>query len=316
MSARIPPGAFAAASTTMMGTIVAPVVAEPAPRPARTRSRPRSRDGLVLLAVGLLLAAALFGAAAGRWTPGSDTGYWLGVAGGVSMLLLLAYPLRKRVRAIRAWGDARPFFLVHMAMGVVGPLLIVLHSRLEFGSLNATVAFLCMALVAASGLVGRFLYGRIHRGMHGEHETLANLRKEAVTDTAAMRDLLLLAPEAVARLDAFANRAEAVGAAGLAQPVPFFLLGFAAGRERRACAAEVRRVLGAIAATEGWSRQRLERRVARRLALIDVHLRSVQRLAQLAVFERLFSWWHVLHVPLFWLLVASAIAHVVAVHMY
>lgn len=94
------------------------------------------------------------------------------------------------------------------------------------------------------------------------------------------------------------------------------LLGFAAGRERRAGADAVRRVLESVAATEQWGPQRLARRVARRVALIDAHLASVQRLAQLAVFERLFSLWHVLHVPLFWLLVASAIAHVVAVHMY
>ena len=267
--------------------------------------------------VGLLLAATLFGAAAGRWTPGSDPGYWLGVAGGVSMLLLLAYPLRKRVRAIRAWGDARPFFLVHMAMGIVGPLLIVLHSKLEFGSLNATVAFLCMALVAASGLVGRFLYGRIHRGMHGEHETLADLRRETGTDTAAMRDLLAAGagggrPARRLREPRGSRRGSRVSPNRSRSSCWASPRGASGVPARR----EVRRVLGAIAATEGWSRQRLERRVARRLALIDVHLRCVQRLAQLAVFERLFSWWHVLHVPLFWLLVASAIAHVVAVHMY
>jgi len=316
MSARIPATALAAASSTMVGSMDPPLAAASGRRPARSAPRARSRDGLVLVLVGLLLVAALTVAAVGRWTPGSDLGYWLGVVGGIAMLLLLAYPLRKRVRAIRAWGDARGFFIMHMAMGVAGPLLIVLHSRLEFGSLNATVAFVCMSLVAASGLVGRFLYGRIHRGMSGERETLAQLRAETGAGTTAMRDLLALAPEIVARLDAFAARAEAAGKAGLARPLPFFLLGFAASRERRAGTAAVRRVLEPVAAAEQWSPQRLARRVARRVALIDAHLASVQRLAQLAVFERLFSWWHVLHVPLFWLLVASAIAHVVAVHMY
>ncbi len=314
MSARIPAGALAAASSTMVGVMDPP--ASPPRRASRSAPRPRGHDGLVLVVVGLLLVATLAGAAYGQWKPGSDLGYWLGVAGGIAMLLLLAYPLRKRVRALRVRGDARGFFIVHMAMGVAGPLLIVLHSRLEFGSLNATVAFVCMSLVAASGLVGRFLYGRIHRGMNGERETLAQLRAEAGAGTAAVRDLQALAPEVVARLDAFAARAEAVGKAGLARPIPFVLLGFAAGRERRAGAAVVRRALESVAATEQWSPQRLARRVARRVALIDAQLGSVQRLAQLSVFERLFSLWHVLHVPLFWLLVASAIAHVIAVHMY
>ena len=46
------------------------------------------------------------------------------------------------------------------------------------------------------------------------------------------------------------------------------------------------------------------------------YLDSVQRVSQYAAFVRLFSLWHVLHVPLVYMLVLSAIAHVVAVHMY
>jgi hypothetical protein len=34
------------------------------------------------------------------------------------------------------------------------------------------------------------------------------------------------------------------------------------------------------------------------------------------MYERLFALWHVLHVPLVYMLVAAAIAHIVAVHMY
>ena len=46
------------------------------------------------------------------------------------------------------------------------------------------------------------------------------------------------------------------------------------------------------------------------------YLSSVQRAAQFATWERMFSWWHVLHVPLVYMLVLSAIAHVIAVHIY
>ena len=49
---------------------------------------------------------------------------------------------------------------------------------------------------------------------------------------------------------------------------------------------------------------------------MNAYLRTAQRLAQIHVYQRLFSWWHVLHVPLVWMLVATAIAHVIAVHMY
>ena len=271
----------------------------------------------MLVVVGLLLVAALAGAACGRWKPGSDLGYWLGVAGGIAMLLLLAYPLRKRVRALRVRGDARGFFLLHMAMGVVGPLLIVLHSRLEFGSLNATVAFVCMSLVAASGLVGRFLYGRIHRGMNGERETLAQLRAEAGAGAAAMRDLQALAPEVVAPTGRVRHPRGGGGAGGsrAADPVRTAGLCRRPGAPRRRGRRPARARIGRRNASSGArSASRAASRVA--VALIDAHLASVQRVAQLASSSACSPGGTSCTCRSFWLLVACAIAHVVAVHMY
>ena len=41
-----------------------------------------------------------------------------------------------------------------------------------------------------------------------------------------------------------------------------------------------------------------------------------KRQAQFGAFERIFSLWHVMHIPLVYLLVLSAAYHVLAVHMY
>jgi hypothetical protein len=49
---------------------------------------------------------------------------------------------------------------------------------------------------------------------------------------------------------------------------------------------------------------------------VSEYMQGVQRVAQFNTYERLFSLWHVLHVPFVYMLVLSAIAHVVAVHMY
>ena len=61
-----------------------------------------------------------------------------------------------------------------------------------------------------------------------------------------------------------------------------------------------------------------ERRTGLRHArrLIDDYTGAVLRVAQLAAYTRLFSLWHVLHVPFVFLMVLCAIAHVVAVHAY
>ena len=46
------------------------------------------------------------------------------------------------------------------------------------------------------------------------------------------------------------------------------------------------------------------------------HLREAERVAEFTAYERVFALWHVLHIPLIFLLAASAIFHVIAVYMY
>jgi hypothetical protein len=59
--------------------------------------------------------------------------------------------------------------------------------------------------------------------------------------------------------------------------------------------------------------QRMTKTDRRELLL---HLRQVRKVAHLSFFERLFSLWHILHLPFFFMLVISAIVHIVAVNMY
>ena len=81
------------------------------PGPPKAGRSPRRRSGGnetgFLALVAALFAVALLLARSGRFTAGSDFGYWVGVAGGVAMLLLFLYPLRKRWRPLRAVGTTR-----------------------------------------------------------------------------------------------------------------------------------------------------------------------------------------------------------------
>ena len=306
-----------AAFTTVIAAGPKTTRANPARMSVSSVRSPRMRNELRLLSlVVALVVVTVFVARSRLYSAGSDLGYWLGVAGGTGMAMLFLYPLRKRWRAMRGVGSTRFWFSLHMTLGILGPVLIILHSTLAFGSMNATVAFTSMALVATSGLVGRFLYGRIHHGLYGRRANLAELRARAGMDSAAVRSKLAFVRPVEERLAEFARLADATGQAGLGHPVRFMTLGLRAKLARRWCLAESTRVLNHRAIVEGWPADKLARRIASRDALIAAHLRAVQRVAQFGVFERLFSWWHVLHVPLVYMMVLSAIAHVVAVHMY
>ena len=112
-------------------------------------------------------------------TPQAGAGYAFGILGGSAMLLLLVYPLRKRVRALAFMGTTKRWFQAHMALGVIGPLLVLFHANFSFGATNSNVALACMLIVSGSGLFGRYFYSRIHHGLHGRKANLAELRAHA-----------------------------------------------------------------------------------------------------------------------------------------
>ncbi len=132
---------------------------------------------LALLATATLLAWGV--TRLGLFRSGDDTSDRIAVVGGVMMPMVFLYPLRKQVRALRGLGAPRWWLWGHIALGLGSPWLILVHSTFRIGSLNAGVALWSMVVVVLSGVVGRFLHARAHRGLHGELTTLAELRPQA-----------------------------------------------------------------------------------------------------------------------------------------
>jgi hypothetical protein len=268
----------------------------------------------------LLLAALLGGAWAvsrlGLFEAGDDIGYWLGVAGGTTMLLLFSYPLRKYVRALHRLGQVKWWFVVHMVLGVGGPVLILLHSTFRTGSLNAAVALYSMLIVAASGVVGRFIYLRVHRGLNGEKASFDALRARAGFDRAEARSRLHFAPAVEQRLQDFADSTLSDAPGRLSALRQVLVLPLRMGWTYWRCSLELRRTLRAIGARRAWSGDELRRRQRLARKLVRRYLASVVRVAQFSAWVRLFALWHVAHVPFVYLMVVSAVVHVVAVHAY
>lgn len=238
-------------------------------------------------------------------TAESGLGYALGIVGGSMMLLLLLYPLRKKARFMRHFGPVKYWFRLHMSFGVLGPVCILYHCGFQLGSLNSNVALACMLIVASSGLIGRYLYMNIHHGLYGSKATLEELRRDAETLRQALAERIEFAPRLLERLDSFEHRA-----------LRNLSLGFSAWRLRvslrQYIRAEIRRhaEYGTLTPAELRTlRRSLQQHVSARLE-------SVRKVAGLGLYERLFSAWHILHFPLFLMLVISGVVHVFAVHIY
>lgn len=293
--------------------VAGPARAEPEPAPVR-RWRWPSAAQLALVATAALLAWGLRFPTEQYLTPRSGLGYALGIAGGSAMLLLLVYPLRKRLRFLAFLGTTKRWFQAHMALGILGPLLILFHSNFSLGATNSNVALVCMLVVSGSGLFGRYFYAHIHHGLHGRRTNLAELKlyAEKLRWVSTSVDFL---PGLVERIDAEeAAMVERCARAWLlARPLFGAALATAARRRlRRFVRQSLRATRGADA--EATARQRRLGDTATRY--IDDRLGAVRRVVEFDAFERLFSLWHALHLPLFLMLLVAGVVHVAAVHLY
>ncbi len=282
----------------------------------RDRNVEARRERLLIPAVCALVGSAWLLSRYAGYTAGSGVGYYLGVAGGVALLLVFLYPLRKRVHFLQSWGATKGWFALHMACGIGGPFLILAHCSFKVSSINAGVALASMLLVAASGIVGRFIYTRIHHGLYGTRISLAHLQSAVGVSAGKVSSRFQMAPQVEARLKAF-QAATIERPHSLAHSAWSFLtLGIRARWMFRRCTREFARTYRMHARSNNWDAARQTRDLAAAKALIGAYLSGMQRVAQFRRYERLFSLWHILHVPLVWMLVLTAIAHVIAVHAY
>jgi len=286
---------------------------------AAERARERRavpRRWLLIPAVCALVGSAWLLSRYGSYKSGSLLGYNLGLAGGVGLLFILLYPLRKRMRFLHALGPTKWWFAMHMTCGIFAPFLILVHSKFHIGSVNAGVALISMLLVAASGFVGRFIYVRIHHGLYGTRISLAELQVQVGFNSGEVHSKLGFAPRVEQWLREFETTAVERPKNLVHGMWRFLTLGVRARWVRRRCTQEFARAYRMHARAIKWDAAQQQRHLAGGKALIASFLAGAQRVAQFSRYERMFSLWHVLHVPLVWMMVFSAIAHVVAVHAY
>jgi len=292
------------------------------PQPVRRTARPAPRLSLQTYSrLGFLIAAvAIYVGWIGRDArtihAGEGLGYALGIAGGVPMLLLLLYSLRKRFRFMRRLGATRYWFRIHMMLGIIGPVIILYHCNFQVGSLNSKVALYCTLLVAASGVVGRYLYARIHHGLYGRKATLAELIKQldgASSEISSRDGLLDDVRDELATLSREAMTPALTVWKSVSRPIVF---GVRTRWLYYRMSWNMRKKLIARSMESPAVAEHRDRLLEVTRAFLRQNLRQVRAVAQFDAFEHLFSWWHVIHVPFFLMMIVSAIVHVLAVHLY
>jgi hypothetical protein len=249
-------------------------------------------------------------------TPENGIGYALGITGGTMILMLMLYPLRKHARWAKGFGSVRHWFRGHMLLGVLGPVCILLHSNFQLGSINGKVALLSMLLVAGSGLVGRFIYSKIHYGLYGRKADLAGLGSDTAMARAALGPVFKEVPGMKDRLQRIEKSAVATRNGFI-----FCLFNMLVIYARTywcllVSLLELRRFFNSPVVRERLTRDHRRYYYRKARYFLRIYLYSVRKVAGFSLFERMFSMWHMLHMPLYVMLLIAGSVHVYAVHMY
>lgn len=253
-------------------------------------------------------------------TPKTGVGYGLGIIGGSCMLLLFMYSARKRFKSLRFLGPTAAWFRFHMLLGVMGPVCILYHANFGLGAANSNVALFCMLTVAASGLIGRYIYARIHHGLYGSKLTLTELRRHAEqlrspSDQSNGYDPST--PELVTRLEAFEQPLlQGSGRLPLLAIGQILQVSLLVYKARLSLHAYIRRTLRAAAAQSAQMAAQRKQLRAAAFEFVDGRLSATRKVASFQAYERLFSVWHTLHVPLILIMLVAGIVHVIAVNVY
>jgi hypothetical protein len=271
------------------------------------------RNGLVLLWLAVALTALYvghdyytlpfqdraFSEMHDLFKPSGVFGHGLGVAGSLMMVVGVGmYSLRKRVPFLSRLGRLRGWLQVHIFLCTLGPFLVVLHTSFKFGGI-VSIALWSMLIVVASGVFGRYLYARIPKTIHGQFLSLRAIEadKDSLLQTIERRTGL-------SRTELLALR----GPARSTEPRGFLHAMY-------------------LAARNDLGSRRLRRRIDRKLSengvsddvrtrlggLIRDEIQLEQQVILLKPFQRLFRWWHILHLPLAIVMFLIMIVHIAVV---
>lgn len=228
---------------------------------------------------------------AAMFSPTGLVGQGFGVIGSAMIIIgVSGYTARKRFRFLGRLGALKYWLEVHIFLCTLGPFLVLLHTTFKFGGI-VSIAFWSMTIVVASGVFGRYVYVRIPKTINGSFLTMNAVSDKVAELTRSMAEQTGIAET---EFEGLLSPALAVG-------------------DRRTLPRPSGLASALASALRDDLRQRRELRELRKflrgrsvpstlvgpvLSLAEERRRLRHQAAMLQPFQRLFRYWHVVHLPL------------------
>jgi len=218
--------------------------------------------------------------------PTGSLGHGYGIIGSLMITVgVILYSSRKRWRAMASFGRIKTWLEFHIFLCLLGPVLVLYHTTFKFGGLVA-VSFWSMAAVVLSGVIGRYFYVQIPKGIYGNELSSQELVTENERIAEMLRRQFGLDADLLRLIDSAALPAGPVAEMGLMDVIRFFIVNDLTRRSRLRALFEKLERRG----LHGQVLVRIRAMASRRIVL-------TRRIAFLQQFKRIFHYWHVVHLP-------------------
>jgi hypothetical protein len=230
---------------------------------------------------------------AGLW------GHGLGVIGTAMILLLFLYSARKREILGLRWGPMNRWLSLHIFCGIMGPLLVTLHTAMKFHGI-VSISYFSMMAVMLSGIFGRYIYIQIPRDASGHAMSLSEIRRREEELAGRLGEEFGLGADALRRIRS---------------------LGGGSGREGvGVLRALVRSAVGdLVLPVRLWKLRRYVRRheagvpdevLGHLMGIVREQSVLRRRIAFLDSMKAIFHLWHVIHKPFAYVMLVILLVHV------
>ena len=218
--------------------------------------------------------------------PTGFLGQGYGVVGTTMIIVGVGlYSAHKRIRWLAWLGKAKHLLEFHIFLCLTGAVLVVYHTTFKFGGL-VSISFWSMVAVVLSGIVGRYLYVQIPRGIHGNELTMTEVGAVLGKLGRRLEQELGVHPDLLRMIDL---------AAGPLRPTQK-LSTVGAIRHSLATTLMRRHLIAALA--RELRKRHLAPAVRRRvIAMARMRYVLARRIAVLEKLRTVFYHWHVIHMP-------------------
>jgi len=214
--------------------------------------------------------------------PSGIYGQGLGIVGtfmiafGVSI-----YIARKRYGFLSKYIRLKYLLEFHIFLCTLGPILILFHTAFKFGGI-VSIAFWSMVAVVLSGVIGRFIYIQIPRTIEGRELSLNEVKNMKTDLTVVLSDKFKLENNMVQMIVDYTKEDN--------------------GSKKN-------KTIGKLKTALKDNNLPNKERISI-LKMVKNELSLSRKIARLAMMQKLFKYWHVVHMPFALIMLVIVIVHI------